>query len=559
MLRSTSADGPFASILPAGQVVSGTGYYDQTCQPQTQYWYEVEAVDGQVPPDYSAPSNVASVTTTASIPAPAAPTVPVPGGQPITITRVYNSQQANVLGDFGYGWSLQATASALSLVTEPPTGPYGGTTAFRPGDLVYITVPGGGGQHAFQFWPDPVSYLPGAGYGSGADPYGQTYAGSTYAPQFVCVDGSNSTLTVSNASLSYDPDTRELYNSETYQLFDPATYKLTTADGTVYQISGANGAITNSTDPSQQATSYASNGITSGDVSVRFVRNLDDNTISSAQVYVNNVAVGSPILYGYTDGDLTSVEARDGTTTQYAYGDSSLPHYLTTVTDGRGVPVLNATYDQLGELATLTDAQGNAAPIATGGDDGSGDSQTVADLTPQQNTTQDIYDSEGNVIREIKSIKNDAGIVTGYQVTVHQYTYFTGDLTDEIGNIFPAEGAATPGFSNQNVIASQTDYQPFIVSALADPVNQQPDPATISRQVTFGVPEDSSDPTDNAAQGLPVSETDYLAGGATRVTTYGNYKFGKPQVTTVSIYAAGVSPETGGSRADLGHPIVHRR
>jgi YD repeat-containing protein len=115
---------------------------------------------------------------------------------------------------------------------------------------------------------------------------------------------------------------------------------------------------------------------------------------------------------------------------------------------------------------------------------------------------------------------------------------FTGGISAEINDIFPAEaeGDATPGFSNQNTILSQTDYQPFTVSALPDALSQQPDPSSIARTVEFGGAGDTANP---GAQGLPVNETDYLAGGATRVTTYGNYKLGKPQTTAVSIQLAG--------------------
>ncbi len=128
-------------------------------------------------------------------------TVPVPGGQPITITRVYDSQQADVKGDFGYGWSLQATTSALRLVTEPPSGGYPGTTAFRPGDLVYITIPVGG-QHVFQFWPVPNSYQPGHA-GNPYDPLSYQNV-DTYAAQFICVDGSGSTLTPADSTMLWN-------------------------------------------------------------------------------------------------------------------------------------------------------------------------------------------------------------------------------------------------------------------------------------------------------------------------------------------------------------------
>jgi hypothetical protein len=93
-------------------------------------------------------------------------TVNVPGGQPITVSRVYNSQNANVLGDFGDGWNLDTSTETLTTTATPASA--GGPEAFQPGDLVYITLPGGQ-QYTFQFFPVTADY----NSSTAPDPYSQ--------------------------------------------------------------------------------------------------------------------------------------------------------------------------------------------------------------------------------------------------------------------------------------------------------------------------------------------------------------------------------------------------
>jgi hypothetical protein len=65
------------------------------------------------------------------------------------------------------GWCLSRFA-VLEQAARPGTSDRGSGNTLRPGDQVYLTLPGGE-QHAFQFWPVPGNYKIG---GAGSDPYG---------------------------------------------------------------------------------------------------------------------------------------------------------------------------------------------------------------------------------------------------------------------------------------------------------------------------------------------------------------------------------------------------
>lgn len=114
--------------------------------------------------------------------------IDVPGGDPLTATRIYDSLTANKDSDFGYGWSLEMNVKPDQFRTTAYAGPktdnseypYTDVPAFRTGDLVYLTTPDGQ-EHPFAFVPKKN---------------GTGNIGITYEPQFVAVDGSRAELIV---------------------------------------------------------------------------------------------------------------------------------------------------------------------------------------------------------------------------------------------------------------------------------------------------------------------------------------------------------------------------
>jgi RHS repeat-associated protein/uncharacterized delta-60 repeat protein len=265
--------------------------------------------------------------------------VNVPGGVPITVSRVYDSQQADLPGDFGFGWRLDASNSTVRTTAMPaPDAPAGSVPAFRAGDLVYITLPGGE-QHVFQFFPVPMSYTPGLS----ANPYGNNspYLSDSFLIQFVCVDGTNSTLTVPGdlhesaqyQTLLTDQDP-VFISSATNDPYNPVNfgnqYVLQTADHHTYTLTASTGQLISSEDPNGNTITYGTDGsIQENGYQLQINRN-PDNTISSIRVLgPSGTVVGNTATYSYeTDSAgnplLRSVTDQTQATTTYVNGDDLL-------------------------------------------------------------------------------------------------------------------------------------------------------------------------------------------------------------------------------------------
>jgi RHS repeat-associated protein len=206
----------------------------------------------------------------------------VPGGQPVVVSRGYDSQRAGQDFGLGYGWTLDAMLPAMySTQTvqyggQPKTpGQVNGTsgTSLAWNDVVYVTLPGGR-QHAFAF--RPIAMIPnliGAGF---------VQAVATYRPNFVPVDGSAATLQPSNfegepvwpdQTLVWDEGNGYMFKSLDNGLgYNPGLkkefggyYLLTTVDGTRYLVNAADGRLESRTDLQGNAQTYAgkSGGISS--------------------------------------------------------------------------------------------------------------------------------------------------------------------------------------------------------------------------------------------------------------------------------------------------------
>ena len=83
-------------------------------------------------------------------------TVPV-AGIPISVTRTYDSLNANATDDFGYGWRMEFRDTDLktSLKADPTFEDLGiNTVPFQSGTKVFITLPGGK-RETFTFKPTP--------------------------------------------------------------------------------------------------------------------------------------------------------------------------------------------------------------------------------------------------------------------------------------------------------------------------------------------------------------------------------------------------------------------
>ena len=136
--------------------------------------------------------------------------IPV-AGIPITITRTYNSLNANTVGDFGYGWTLSETDYQLSVNTlGNGLGSFSDYVPLEGGNRVVVTLPDGT-EEGFTFEPQPV-YA-----GDGLLPIVEYYQ-----PYFVPDPGVTDTLTVQPVDLSLIPGTNEYYGGDDDDDYNPA-------------------------------------------------------------------------------------------------------------------------------------------------------------------------------------------------------------------------------------------------------------------------------------------------------------------------------------------------
>jgi uncharacterized delta-60 repeat protein/RHS repeat-associated protein len=401
-------------------------------------------------------------------------------GLPITISRVYDSSRANkydstatnAAGDFGPGWRLempdtdmQVTATA-SRNTEKDTAA-GAYPAFFPGDAVYFTLPGGDVE-GFRFTPQ---YL-----GQFHDP--QLYF--TYKPAFTALNNSTSRLTVDwshpgetiQRELRLDLNTGELYELTTDgELdFNPARsqfgghYLLTTHDGTQYDIDATTGFVRTVTDTNGNTLkynlsggklasidSYNKNATGTPPKTTVTIHRYSDGRIGWIQDDIStstNPNATEPdahsIRYAYNDnftvstvdhpGELASFTDRAANKTQYAYSTAaSLRYHLTSVTDPRNLVVLSATYDgATGQMLTLSDPYKKTAQMGDNSFAGDDARTSVKDLAG--NGTEMEYDERGRAVREIRELKDAAGNVSGYRVSVTKYEDQVTD-DNEIGGL----------------------------------------------------------------------------------------------------------------------------
>ena len=448
-------------------------------------------------------------------------TANLPNGQSLSMGRTYDSSQASVAGQLGYGWTLNLNDAQLHTTAVGVMGDTDPIPALRQNDLVYITLPNGE-QHVFAFVPMPES-------NHTSDPEFGAIAGIVlYTPRFVAVDGSGATLDVSssftaNGSLGDAPieltpnDGRYLdASNRNYNPAEPTDgeqYTVKTSDGTSYTLDAKTGQFQTVTDPNGNAVTYA--------------QALTVQKDPQGRVISVTAPSGQKVQYHYdTDGDLDTETSPTGAVTQYFY----VNHLLTQIVDPRGITVLTASYvPGTSQLMALTNNTGKSAPVQTGDFDGTQDDQTVTDTAG--NTTEDVYDDHGDVIRKIETLTDANHKITGYRVTVSDYSYFDSDVVDPVAR----------GYSLLNMLVSQRQYASFEIDG-ADPtgLRYSQQPTTVQQQIDYDWNNGDSDADDpNLRQ--PTQEltllgpTDTAGQNRYRVTTFGDYKLGKPQDVAESI------------------------
>ena len=325
-------------------------------------------------------------------------------GLPIQVIRTYNTLDANTRGDFGFGWNLglSKTAVAIKYPANAPL-PFNGITPFVDGTRVVLTLPDGT-KEGFTFAAKP----------------GNTLFGGIvfdYRPNFIADPGVKSQLIVDPVVLTKDGATGVYTVDE--QFYSPLSegtgmFTLRLRNGTDLVIDGATGELNSAVDPVGNRLTFGPDGIEhSSGRSVSFERDQLNRIVSIAypvQILPNGSVLEWPeetkrIRYDYdpVTGDLIKVTDRIGAATEFRYTDE--PHYLTEVQDALGRKAASTEYDADGRVTKVIDAAQHE--ITYEYDTNIRYQKSIRHVGAEQLISEQWFDTFGNVIKEI-----DAGGTT---------------------------------------------------------------------------------------------------------------------------------------------------
>jgi RHS repeat-associated protein len=302
--------------------------------------------------------------------------IPV-AGIPITINRTYDSRNKRK-GDFGIGWSLdlQTTKIKENRVL---------------GEDWVKTISGG---------PIPIECI---------DPVGEHYVSITLpdgrTEEFDAVVNPRCTVFLNFTTVVFRarPGTfstlqpmdggdvffqaATLLDLSNFEPYDPELYRLTTADGSVFELD-QNFGIRKLTDPNGNSVTFSSGGIIhSAGKSVTFTRD------SSGRITKITDPNGNDLLYEYDgQGDLVAFTDAELNTTDFLYNSS---HGLLEIRDPLGITPVKNVFDDSGRLLSHTDANGKTIEYTH---DVDGRQEIVKDRLG--NVTVLVYDDRGNVLEQ---------------------------------------------------------------------------------------------------------------------------------------------------------------
>ncbi len=330
--------------------------------------------------------------------------IPV-AGIPITVTRSYDTRNANESGDFGFGWTLSVSDPQIreSIPVNPleEDGLFFAATPFREGTRVYLTNPEGR-RVGFTFRPQRQFSI---------------FGGGSFSATFVPDPGVYDRLDVGQPQLRKVGD--GFYNGFFGDPFNPSAYRLTTKDGTVYEY-GQFGGLDNIQDRNGNRIDIRPDGIFSSlGPSIQFSRD------PAGKISQMTDPVGNSIQYQYDlQGHLNEVTDRTGATTRYQYATNIEPGYLVSITDSLGNKVLRNSYDAIGRVVESRDAVDN---VGTQSYDTTNRIHRVVDA--RGNIYEQQLDTRGNIILA----KDKIGAITHYVYEDPSNPDLETAITDPLG------------------------------------------------------------------------------------------------------------------------------
>ena len=394
-------------------------------------------------------------------------TVPV-AGVPIMLTRRYDSLDADVSGDFGYGWSLDIATTKIELQIDPNRLPdLSGYIPFRDGDRVLVTLPDGT-QEGFTFYGKP----------------GTSFLGIVldYVPAFVADAGVKSKLLVNSLPLKkVGDDYLDYASGRLYNPADPTfggSYELKLRNGSSLVINAKTGELTTLVDRVGNEVIIGPDGFQSASGrGIRFERDWANRITAVIDPR------GKRIEYEYDGaGDLVAMTNRVGATTRFTYADNR-PHFLQSIVDPLGRTAATATYAPDGRFHSLANASGQSA---TASYNVSAGTQSVTDangfvssqtLNARGNVTRTIdqtgviatatFDSKGNVLSQTQVIgledttSNETDDLTTTYIYDSEFNLI--ETRDSFGNASRSthdEYGAVTSSTDSNGNTSRTHYNP---------------------------------------------------------------------------------------------------
>jgi RHS repeat-associated protein len=303
------------------------------------------------------------------------------GGLPVQVNRTYSTLQRFEKLDFTYAWSIDYQNVKLQENIHPgkswktdPDVLVGSCFRDKRQHIVNISLPDGTTERfEFKFAVECAHYFTGS-----------FYDGPVLKP----LNGTTATLSVLDASNTVMMNSYgEIIDSQTLQPYNPSLYRLTLANGMVYEIE-ENVGIKIIKDIRGDTLTYNVNGIQSSrGESLTFTRDAQNRITSITDL------TGKTVTYHYNQNDdLDYVVDQLGQTTTYTYQEG---HLLEEYFDPSGLRLAKNIYDASGRLIQTIDADGNVVEFTHNIE---GNEEIVKDKLGRISLF--VYDDEGNVLSQ---------------------------------------------------------------------------------------------------------------------------------------------------------------
>ena len=328
------------------------------------------------------------------------------GGIPVQVNRTYSTLQRFRKFDFTYGWSIDYQSVKTQENINPgkewravPKYIFGSIVeyCYRPNrqHIVNVALPDGSSESFEYKFENECG----------------KQKGSTYdAPKLYALNGSTAKLEASDPSVSdtiYMNDNGELMDPQSNEIYNPNRYRLTLANGMVYELEQNRGILSVKNLRGDTLT-YSHDGILSSrGESLSFERDSKDRITKITDL------AGKSVQYHYNDNDdLDYVIDQMGYKTEYRY---LAGHLMSEYYDPSGKRLTKNFYDKAGRLIKSIDADGNVVEYTH---DIDGREEIVKDKLDR--THLYVYDEQGNVISQT----NPLG-----ETTTHTYDSKGRELT----------------------------------------------------------------------------------------------------------------------------------